>query len=119
MLHAFNETYYITLRDKNTFYEMVTPLQILAHIADAIGGLEVTDVVALLAELPTYWAAVPNVPQYVMRLKEAQRKADCANLPISGAWLAVLVTSSLLHANSFPTNHPTWDGKSKAEQMCI
>ena len=54
MLHAFEETYYVTLRNKNTFYEMVTPLEILAHIADAIGGLEVTDAVSLLNELPTY-----------------------------------------------------------------
>ena len=42
LLHAFDETYYITLCDENTFYEIVTPLQILTHIADAIGGLEVT-----------------------------------------------------------------------------
>ena len=33
---------------------MVTPLRILAHITNTIGGLEVTDVVSLLGELPTY-----------------------------------------------------------------
>ena len=38
---------------------MVSPLQLLAHIADAIGGLKVTDVVALLGKIPTCWATDP------------------------------------------------------------
>ena len=79
---------------------MVLPLQILAYIADAI------DVVALLGEIPTYWMADPRVPQYVIKLEEAQRKADGAALPISDDWLAAFATSSLLRANSYLTNRP-------------
>ena len=92
------------------------PLTLLAHIADSIGGLEVTDVVALLLELPTYWAADPRVPQFVMRMEEAQRKATRANLPISNEWLAAFPTSSLLQENSFPNDRPAWDGKAKSDQ---
>ena len=51
-----------------------------------------------------------------MWLKKAQRKTDRANLPISGAWLTAFATSSILQTNSFPNNHPTWDGKAKADQ---
>ena len=69
------------------------------HIANSIGGLEVTDVVALLLELPTYWAADPRVPQFVMRMEEAQRKATRADLPISNEWLAAFATSSLLQVH--------------------
>ena len=54
ILHAFAEVVYITLKSEDTFYELVDPLTILAHIAASIGGLEVTDVVALLLELPSY-----------------------------------------------------------------
>ena len=61
----------------------------------------------------------PRVPQYVMKLEEAQQKADRAALPISDDWLAAFATSSLLHANSFSTNRPSWDGKAKAEQTWV
>ena len=63
LLHAFRETYYIQLRDEHTFYEMVSPLQLLAHIANAISGLKVTNVVAVLGDIFTYSSADPRVPQ--------------------------------------------------------
>ena len=44
---------YITLKSEDTFYELVNPLTLIAHIADSIGGLEVTDIVALLLKMPT------------------------------------------------------------------
>ena len=116
ILHAFDEVVYVTLKSEETFYELVDPLTILAHIATNIGGLEVTDVVALLLELPAYWATDPRVPQYVMRMEDAQRKATRADLPISDAWLAAFATSSLFQANSFPNDRLTWDGKAKAAQ---
>ena len=53
-----------------------------------------------------------------MKLEDAQRKADRANLPISNAWLAAFATSSLLQAKSFPNNRPTCDGKANADQTC-
>ena len=41
---------------------MVSPLDLLAHFAKEIGGLEVTDVVTLISELPGYWNSDPPVP---------------------------------------------------------
>ena len=58
---------YITHKREDTFYRLVDLLTLPAHIADRIGGAEVTDVVALHLEMPTYWAADPRVPQYVIR----------------------------------------------------
>ena len=52
ILNAFEEVHYISLRDEDTYYEMVSPLELLAHLAGEIGGLEVTDVVTLIGELP-------------------------------------------------------------------
>ena len=113
---AFDEGHYVTLRDEDTFYKFVSPLALLAHVGDGVGGLEVTNVVALLAKLPNYWAANPRVPQFIMRIEEAQKNAARAGLLISGAWLAVFGTSSLLLANSFPNDRPVWDGKGKDDQ---
>ena len=52
ILYAFYEVHYVTLRDEDTFYKFVSPLALLAHVVDGVGGLEVTNVDALLAELP-------------------------------------------------------------------
>ena len=44
IIHAFEEVHYTPLRDEDTYYKMVSPLEILAHLAKEIGGLEVTDI---------------------------------------------------------------------------
>ena len=54
ILHTFEEVHYVNLRDDDTYYKMVTPLELLAHFAKEIGGLEVTGVVILIGKLPRY-----------------------------------------------------------------
>ena len=54
ILHVFNEVVYITLKSEDMFYKLVSPLDFINHIANSIGGLEVTDVVALIDEIPTF-----------------------------------------------------------------
>ena len=93
--------HYISLRNEDTYYEMVSPLELLAHFAEEIGGLEVTDVVTLIGELPGYWNSNPRVPQFIMTMEESQKKAQRAGLPITNNWLAAFATSSLLLANTF------------------
>ena len=45
ILNAFDDVHYISLRDEDTYYGMVSLLELLAHFAEEIGGLEVNDVV--------------------------------------------------------------------------
>ena len=52
ILNAFDELYYVIIRNEDTFYKTVSTLALLSHIADAIGGLGIANVVALLAKLP-------------------------------------------------------------------
>ena len=116
ILHAFEDVHYISLHDKDTYYEMVSPLEILAHFAEEIGGLEVTDFVTLIGKLPGYWTSDPRVPQFIMTMEEVKQKVQRAGLPITKNWLAAFATSSLLLANSFPNDRPEWDGKPKDDQ---
>ena len=69
ILHAFEEVHYIYLRDEETYYEMVSPLELPAHFAKEIGGLEVTDFVTLIVKLPGYWSNDPRVPQFIMTME--------------------------------------------------
>ena len=92
---------------------MVLPLVLLAHIADGVSGLRITNAVALLAELPEYLATDPRVPHYIMKMEDAQRKSARAKIPITDNWLAAFATNPLLRANSYLTDRPAWDGKTR------
>ena len=93
---------------------MVSPFELLAHSAEKIWGFEVTDIVTLIGKIPGYWTSNSRVSQFKMTTEEAQKKAKRAVLPITDNWFAALSTSYLLLANSFPNNHPEWEGKPKA-----
>ena len=116
ILHAFEEVHYISLRNEDTYYKMVSLLELLAHIAEEIGSLEVTNVVTLIGELPGYWTINLRVTQFIMTMEEAQEKYQRPGLPITDNWLAAFSTYSLLLANSFTSDHPEWYDKSKADQ---
>ena len=83
ILHAFEEVHYISLRNMDTYYKRVSPLEIPAHFAKKIGGLEVTDVVTLIDKLPSYCTSDPRVPQFIMTMEEAQKKSQWDGLPIT------------------------------------
>ena len=95
---------------------MVSPLTLLAHFAEEIGGLEVTDAVTLISEIPGHWSSDPRLPQYIISMEEAQKNAKRGGLSITENWIAAFATSSLLLANSLPNNFPEWDGNPKADQ---
>ena len=88
---------------------MVSPLILLAHFAKEIGVLKVTNAVTLIGELPGYWYRNHLIPQFIMIMEEAQKKAKRSGLKIIDNWLVAFATSSLLLSNSFPNDSPEWD----------
>ena len=95
----------------------MSPLELLTNFAKEIGGLEVTDVVTLIGELPGYWNIDHQFTQFIMTMEESHKKAQRAGLPITNNWLVTFATSPLLLANSFPNNCPEWERKPKAANM--
>ena len=66
---------------------MMSPLELLACFSEEIRGLEVTNVVTLIGELPSYWNSDPRVPQFIMTVEEAQNKSQRAGQPIADNWI--------------------------------
>ena len=85
---------------------MVSLLELLAHFSKEIGGLEVTNVVTLIRELPGYWTRDPQFTQFIMTMEEAQKNSQQAGLPITNNWLAAFATFSLLLVNYSPNDKP-------------
>jgi hypothetical protein len=105
------DTWLLSLKSPTTFYNMVSPQDMLQHLATSTAGLEATDIVSLFVDMQSWWEEDPRVPKYINRLEDAQKKASRsrAALPITNEWLAATATKSLLAAGSFPIQRPVWN----------
>jgi hypothetical protein len=81
----------------------------LDHLASNMPGLEATGIISLSVDMQGWWQDDPRVPEYINKLKEAQKKAARANLPLTNAGLAATASLSLLTAGSFPKQRTDWD----------
>ena len=93
-------TWLLPLNEETNFYNKVPLRDFFTRFNGGSGGLEATDIVSLLLATLVWWTKDPRVPEYVIRIEEAQRKSICASLPIDDKWLAAIATGSLLAAGS-------------------
>ena len=103
---AIKKTWILPLKEETTFYNKVPFRDFFDRLKDGSGGLEAIDIVSLLSAMLSWWANDPRVPEYVNRLKDAQKNSVRAKLPISDMWLAAIATGSLLAAGSLPKQRP-------------
>ena len=106
LIAVVEDTCLLPLKEEITFYNKVPLRDFFARLKGGSGGIEATAIVSLLSETLGWWAEDPRVPEYVNRLKEAQRKSIRVSLPIDNKWLAAIATGSLLAAGSFPKQRP-------------
>ena len=111
--HAFfkavvKETWILPLKEETTFYNKAPLRDFFDLLKNGSGSLDATNIVSLLSAMLNWWANNPRIPEYVNRLKDAQKKSVRANLPISDMWLAAIATGLLLAAGSFLKQLPDW-----------
>ena len=94
----------------------MTPIELLAELTKANGGLERVNTVKLLVSFTQLWAQDPRVPEYLNGLRDGQKKVKRTGLTFLDDLLAAIASSSLLKANSFPKDRPKWYGKIPEDQ---
>ena len=62
----------------------------------------------MFATMHLWWAEDPQVPEFINRFNDAQKKATQASLLITDDWLAAIATSDLFSTNYFANYFPTW-----------
>jgi hypothetical protein len=97
------------LRNPKTFFSNVTALDIFNHLREHFGGLHTLDMVSLTIQMSKYHEGAPDIPEYIFLLKDAQRKAARARLPITDQTLTVLAFTALLAADTFPCTTELWE----------
>jgi hypothetical protein len=57
-----------------------------------------------------YFAQVDGIPQYIIMLEEAQKKAKRAGMPIADIKLVMMASAAVLAAQHFPHEVDNWEG---------
>jgi hypothetical protein len=104
-----NDTWIWNLCNPKMFYSNITALAFFDHLCKHSSGLHPLDMVLLTIQMSQYYEGMPDIPEYIFLLEDAQRKAARACLPITNQTLTVLASTALLAANTFPHTIELWE----------
>ncbi len=65
--------------------------------------------VLLTIQMSKYYEGMPDIPEYIFLLEDAQRKAARACLPVTNQTLTGLASTALLAADTFPCTTELWE----------
>ncbi len=105
-----NEVWYNNLKDANTFYTKVTAREIIAFLDANSRGLHTIDMISLHTNMHNYYTQADGIPQYINMLKDAQKKATRAGMPIADVELVMMASAAVLAAQHFPRKVDNWEG---------
>lgn len=105
-----DEVWYNDLKDAETFYTQVTALEIMTFLDLNSGGLHAVDMLSLRTNMHQYYTQADGIPQYIIMLEDAQKKAMRAGMPIADVELVMMASAAVLAAQHFPREVDDWEG---------
>ncbi len=93
---AVEEVYINKLKDGTTFFHKVKARDLLKHLEKNSTGLHALDIVALCTNMLLLYKNAASMPDFILTMEEAQKKAKRAELPILDIELAMYAASSVL-----------------------
>jgi hypothetical protein len=110
-----DEIWYNNLKDAESFYTKVTALNIMAHLDANSGGLHAINMISLRLNMTQYYVQADGIPQLIVMMGDAQKKAKRAGMPIADAKLVMMASAAVLAAqhlpqevDGLPTINHTW-----------
>jgi hypothetical protein len=88
----------------------VTALEIISFLNANSGGLHAIDMISLRTNMHQYYVQVDGIPQYIIMLEDAQKKATRAGMPIANIKLVMMALAAVLAAQHFPRKVDDWEG---------
>jgi hypothetical protein len=113
------ETWIRNLRNPETFYSNVTALAIFDHLHKCSSSLHALDMVLLTIQMSQYYEGMPDIPEHIFLLEDAQRKAARARLPVTNQTFTILASTALLTANTFPRTTELWEELDPADKTWV
>ena len=115
LLATVDETWYADLKDADTFYSKVLAIEIMAFLDANSGGLHAVDMLTLRTNMHGYYAQANGIPQYIIMLEEAQKKAKQAGMRIANIELVMMALVADLAAMHFPPEVDDWEGLPRSD----
>jgi hypothetical protein len=112
-----NKVWYNDLKDADTFYTKVLALKIMAFLDANSRGLHAIDMITLCTNMHGYYAQADGIPQYIIMLEEAQKKAKQAGMPIADIELVMMALAAILAVQHFPCKVDNWKGLSANSRL--
>jgi hypothetical protein len=97
-----DEVWYNDLKDADTFYTKATALEIMAFLDLNSEGLHAVDMISLRTNMHQYYTQADGIPQYIIMLEDAQKKAHRAGMPITDIKLVMMASAAVLATQHFP-----------------
>jgi hypothetical protein len=74
------------------------------------GGLHAVDMISLRTNMHQYYMQADWIPQYIIMLEDAQKKAQRAGMLIADIKLVMMASAAVLAAQHFPRKVDDWEG---------
>jgi hypothetical protein len=104
-----NEVWYNNLKDANTFYTKVRALKIMTFLDANSGSLHAINMISRCTNMHQYYTQADWIPQYIIMLEDAQKKAKRAGMPIANIKLVMMASAAILAAQHFPHEVDNWE----------
>ena len=108
--NVVDEIWYNDLKDAETFYTKVTAIEIMALLDANSGGLHAVDMISLRTNMTQYYVQADGIPQFIVMMEDAQKKAKRAGMPIADVELVMMASAAVLAAQHFPCKVDDWEG---------
>ena len=108
--HVIDKIWYNDLEDADTFYTKVTAIVIMALLDANSGGLHAVDMISLRTNMTQYYVQADGIPQFIVMMEDAQKKAKRAGMPIADVELVMMASAAVLAAQHFPREVDDWEG---------
>jgi hypothetical protein len=73
----------------------------MAHLDANSGGLHAIDMISLCSNMTQYYVQVDGIPQFIVMMEDAQKKAKRAGMPIANVKLVMMASAAVLAARHF------------------
>ena len=98
------------MKDADTFYTKVMAIEIMAHLDANSWGLHALDMISLRTNMAQYYVQADGIPQFIVMMEDAQKKAERAGMPIAYVKLVMMASAAVLAAQHFPREVDDWEG---------
>jgi hypothetical protein len=116
LCNIVNEIWYAS-KNANTFYMKVMAINIMALLDANSGRLHALDMISLRTDLMQYYVQAEGMPQFIVMMEDAQKKAKQAGMPIANIKLVMMALAAVLAAQHFPPEVDDWEGLPTTSHM--